>query len=189
MPLYLQKNGQCSLSYSLRDNAIAAGRSSSIFVHLSATHARQSMASNECYLYHSMLTLDTGKGKQREKPHESGHGSTNVIEIDSDKGYSSDIQEIGSPVPVLRDSVNRHKQSASEFRLNTKPASSSDIPAKSKEWLKRKKDAHAAAVDPKKMGPVMFRCDLFLQTQTGKKTGTRVPMQSRGFQQSDVCSI
>ena len=68
------------------------------------------------------LALDAGKSKQHEKPHESGHGSTNMIESDSDKGHSFDIQEIGSPVPVLCDSVNRHKQSASEFWLNMKPA-------------------------------------------------------------------
>lgn len=108
-----------------------------------------------------------------------------VIEIHSDANNSSDIEEVKHPAPVLRDAVNKHKNEASKIRLNTKP-SSSGLPAKTKDYVKRKKDAHSAAADPKKNAPITFRCELFLQNETGKKIGTRVPMQSRGFQQSEV---
>jgi len=80
-----------------------------------------------------------------------------VIEIDSDGGTST-------------------------VRLTTK----SSTPPKTKEWVKRKKAAHIAGTDPKKYALIMFKCELFLQTATGKRSGTRVPMQCRGFQHSEV---
>ena len=41
--------------------------------------------------------------------------------------------------------------------------------------------------DPESNAPITFRCELFLPNDTGKtQVGTRVPLQSRGFQQSEV---
>lgn len=109
-----------------------------------------------------------------------------VIEIlESDREV--DIVSLSSP-PPLRDTINKHKARASEIRLNTKPAGNG-LSEKSKDWLNKRKEATANAADPKKNGPITFRCDLFLHSASGKRTGTRVPAQSRGFQQTDVSDI
>ena len=121
--------------------------------------------------------LNKGKGRDTSQTQVA-----EVIEIDSDGGNSSDIQEFKRPNAVLSDSVNKHKTEASTVRLTTK----SSTPPKTKEWVKRKKAAHIAGTDPKKYALIMFKCELFLQTATGKRSGTRVPMQCRGFQHSEV---
>jgi hypothetical protein len=121
-----------------------------------------------------------------ESAGESGPSSSTVIEILSELENSSDIEVINGPGPVLRDRINKHKVEASKIRLTAKPVSSSGLPARTNDYIKRKKDAHNTATDPKSNAPITFRCELFLQKDTGKKVGTRVPMQSRGFQQSEV---
>jgi hypothetical protein len=121
-----------------------------------------------------------------ESASESGPSSSTVIEILSELENSSDIEVINGPGPVLCDHINKHKAEASKIRLTAKPVSSTGLLTRTKDYVKCKKDAHNAATDPKNNAPITFRCELFLQNDTGKKIGTRVPMQSRGFQQSEV---
>ena len=109
-----------------------------------------------------------------------------VIETLSEPENSSNIEEVNGPGPVLRDHVNKHKTEAAKIRLTTKPSSALGLPARTKDYVKCKKEAYNAASDQKNNAPITFWCELSLQTDTGKKVGTHVPMQSRGFQQLEV---
>lgn len=113
---------------------------------------------------------------------ESASESKRNVVIDIDASDSdSDIQEVSQkPVTALQDKVNKHRAEASSIQLNSKKdLSSGSITAS--EFLKRSKTAHSIAVDPKKNAPILFRCELVLHGETGKKIGTRVPSQSRTF--------
>lgn len=138
----------------------------------------------------------TTKGTKAEVKAKRPPSKPDVIEISSDidAGYSSEeVQELSAPGP-LRETVNRsigkHKLQSASIRLNTKKTTesghSSGLKNQTKEYLSKKKKLFAAAADPKKNEPVTIRCELFLQSDTGRKTGTRVPLQIRAFQQSEV---
>lgn len=103
-----------------------------------------------------------------------------VIDIDASDSDSNIQEVLQKPVTALQDKVNKHRAEASSIRLNSKKdLSSGSITAS--EFLKRSKTAHSIAVDPKKNAPILFRCELVLHGETGKKIGTCVPSQSQTF--------
>lgn len=110
-----------------------------------------------------------------------------MIEIpsDGDLDYSSDIQEL-SEIGPIRSSIAKHKAVASQIRLKTKPVGYTGLTSKTKAYLENKKNAFIMGADPKKNAPITFRCELWLQTENGRKSGTRIPMESRAFQQCEV---
>lgn len=123
--------------------------------------------------------------------------NTIVISSDVEENYSSDdIEELANHGP-LRDAVNesvgKHKRQSAGIRLKTKKTTvtelghSSCMKGQTKEYLDKKKKLFATAADPKKNTPITVRCELFLQSKTGRKTGPQVPLQIRSFQQSEVC--
>lgn len=107
-----------------------------------------------------------------------------VIEIDNSDS-DSDIQEISiAGTSALKDSINKHKAQASSIRLKTK---GDTIPEKSRKFLKLKKDAATAAVNPAKSAQILFRCSIAIVRSDGRQIGTRVPVHQRGFPQMEVC--
>lgn len=119
-----------------------------------------------------------------------------VIELSSDIDSSEEVQVLSEPGPLrntVKQSIGKHTLQSASIRLNTKkstkPGKSSGLSNQTKEYLSKKKKLFDVAADPKQNAPVTIRCELFLQSDTGRKTGTRVPMQSRAFQQSEVCWI
>lgn len=112
-----------------------------------------------------------------------------VIEIDGSSAAeegSDGIKVILDVGPALLARVKKHQKEATGIRLTTKPTPSLSLTAKSNEWVGKKKAAYKAASDPAKNAPITFKCDLFLHNRNGRKSGTRAPMQSRAFQQSEV---
>lgn len=100
-----------------------------------------------------------------------------------------DLQEVthvgssDNEIQILTDKINQHQKAASGFRLTRKTEPS--LPEKTKNFLKLREKTRQQ--DPSKPTNILFKCDLFLQTNTGKKQGTRVPTQTRGFPFTDVC--
>ena len=97
--------------------------------------------------------------------------TANIINVDSDSDDISDIQEL--PITILHNKVNKHRNEASAIWLSTKKdANSGSMTAL--EYLKHKKDAYSIAADLKKVPTVLFCCELFIFSATGKRIHTCV---------------
>lgn len=107
-----------------------------------------------------------------------------IIEVhDSD----SDIIAMSGPessiqLDHIRETMHERKKIATKERLMKKEATS--IPGRTKEFLKNRQEL--VSRQPSKIASVLFQCQVFLHTLSGKKEGTRVPMHTRGFQVHEV---
>lgn len=135
-------------------------------------------------LTHWLIITDSpqgaaAKGKSKVQPSPiTKKTACDVIELDS-----SDSEVVETRI-VLNDRINKNKAESNTIRLTTKPEG---LPEKTKSYLTKKSQLYAN-VEAKKTTMVTFRCELYLQTVSGKRTGTRCPMQSRGFHSNEVCS-
>lgn len=127
---------------------------------------------------------------QRGPPGKSKSKSDkNIIEVDGDSdtgglnGSDSEVQEV-TEMDALQAKIKQNRKAASQIRLT--PKVEGDLPGRTTDFLKLR-DSSRKRTDPSKTSSILFKVDLFLLKPMGKKTGTRVPMQSRSFQFEDVC--
>ncbi|KAJ7700670.1 hypothetical protein B0H17DRAFT_1327758 [Mycena rosella] len=120
------------------------------------------------------------------KPMASKTGKS-VIELDSDSaggGSDSDIQEVPA-MSALKTKIAQNKQTASGIRPTPKAEPDPDLSVRTQEFLQKRAASRKRATGSSKAASVLFKVTVALQKQAGQKQGTRVPLQSRGFQLDD----
>ena len=107
---------------------------------------------------------------------------TSDDEIQVLSGATDIVHETPSfPVHMLDDKVNRYRAEASQVRLLRKPS----VLPNTEAFLKLR--CESRKVNTSQFA--LFKCELFLQRIDGKKLGTCVPMQTRGFHWEEVCCL
>ncbi|KAJ3737269.1 hypothetical protein DFJ43DRAFT_1035524 [Lentinula guzmanii] len=113
------------------------------------------------------------------------------IEIDSDNSDSATLTKMehddsNNALPLLRSQIEKKKKVASQIRLTHKdPSTSSDLPAATKQYLKKKAGQQGISV---KVSNITFRIHVAIQHKDGRTKGTRVPFQTKTFQTDDEMS-
>jgi hypothetical protein len=112
---------------------------------------------------------------------------SSVINIDDDDsgGADSDIQEVSS-MSALKTKIGQNKQAASAIRLTPKTEPDIDVPTQTQEFLQKRAASRRRGTGQAKAASILFKVTVVLQKNAGQKQGTRVPLQSRGFQLEDV---
>ncbi|KAJ3751324.1 hypothetical protein DFH05DRAFT_182886 [Lentinula detonsa] len=113
------------------------------------------------------------------------------IEIDSDDSDSATLTKMehddsNNALPLLRSQIEKKRKVASQIRLTHKdPSTSSDLPAATKQYLKKKAGQQGISV---KVSNITFRIHVAIQHKDGRTKGTRVPFQTKTFQTDDEMS-
>jgi len=122
----------------------------------------------------------SSKGKAKE-----------VIELGSSDHESGDVGDVNSPDiellnggTTLDNKVDLFRKEASQIWLSKKPQNYV-VPNATKKFLQLRQDAYSCT-EPSQASPILFRCELMLEREDGKKSGTRVPVQTHGFQLNEV---